>query len=96
MPRRDGTGPIGQGTMTGRGLGFCSGADTRGSGFGIGRKYGCGLGFGMGAGNGCRKGFGRYFAGQVTETINKDRLTKERDFLQNRLDEIKKLLDQTE
>lgn len=25
MPRRDGTGPMGAGLMTGRGLGFCTG-----------------------------------------------------------------------
>jgi len=30
MPRRDGTGPMGLGPMTGRGLGFCNGFSTSG------------------------------------------------------------------
>lgn len=29
MPRRDGTGPIGMGPMTGRGMGSCNTRDTR-------------------------------------------------------------------
>jgi hypothetical protein len=36
MPRRDGTGPMGAGSMTGRGLGLCTGANAV--------KYGAGLG----------------------------------------------------
>lgn len=44
MPRRDGTGPMGAGAATGRGLGFCSGVNAAG--------YGAGFGFG------CRRGFG--------------------------------------
>ena len=44
MPRRDGTGPMGQGTGTGRGRGFCGGAPAPGitapgAGFG-GRRRG--------------------------------------------------------
>ena len=37
MPRRDGTGPMGAGSMTGRGLGLCTGANAV--------KYGAGLGW---------------------------------------------------
>jgi hypothetical protein len=42
MPRGDGTGPWGQGSMTGRGLGYCSGYErpgfmTPGPGMGFGR-----------------------------------------------------------
>ncbi|MDD3013595.1 MAG: DUF5320 domain-containing protein [Candidatus Gastranaerophilales bacterium] len=45
MPNLNGTGPMGQGPMTGRGLGNCQGAD-RGFGF---RRF-RGRGFGLGAG----------------------------------------------
>ncbi|MDD5456266.1 MAG: DUF5320 domain-containing protein [Candidatus Margulisbacteria bacterium] len=53
MPRRDGTGPMGQGPMTGRGMGAC--APNTGSirnffGFGRGRGAGMGHSRGMGLG----------------------------------------------
>jgi hypothetical protein len=43
MPGRDGTGPLGQGAMTGRGLGVCF-AESRpiyGRGLGLGRGLNC-------------------------------------------------------
>ena len=40
MPRFNGTGPMGQGSMTGRGFGPCGG--------GMGRGWGCGGGYGFG------------------------------------------------
>ena len=51
MPQGDGTGPTGQGQMTGRGMGFCVGFNTPGfmnGGFrrGMGRGLGRGRGFG--------------------------------------------------
>ena len=62
MPRGDGTGPNGQGSRTGRGMGFCSGLDRPGFmnfgnpnyGFrrgGFPRDGGMGRGFGGGRGN---------------------------------------------
>ncbi|MEA4900889.1 DUF5320 domain-containing protein [Desulfitobacterium sp.] len=42
MPRRDGTGPMGAGSMTGKGLGLCTGANAV--------KYGAGPGMGLGLG----------------------------------------------
>jgi len=36
MPRQDKTGPLGQGPLTGRGLGPCNGGRSRGSGMGRG------------------------------------------------------------
>lgn len=42
MPARNGTGPMGQGPMTGRGLGPCR----RSAGYGLGRGYGRGMGYG--------------------------------------------------
>ena len=54
MPRFDGTGPMGQGPMTGGGRGRCTG----GAGFGYGAGYGRGCGWGRGAGFCRRVGFG--------------------------------------
>ena len=50
MPGFNGTGPQGQGSMTGRGLGSCGGgmAYGRGTGRGLGRGFSRGLGFGRG------------------------------------------------
>ena len=47
MPAGDRTGPVGNGPMTGRGAGICSGAPnqfTRGFGMGFGRRGGMGRG----------------------------------------------------
>lgn len=56
MPRGDRTGPAGQGSRTGRGLGYCTGYSTPGYTKGIPRGGG---GFGRGRG----RGFGyRYWA----------------------------------
>ncbi len=45
MPGRDGTGPMGRGPMTGRGLGRCGAGLGRGRGLGLGRRNGFGFGF---------------------------------------------------
>jgi hypothetical protein len=57
MPGFDRTGPVGQGPMTGRGLGLCTGAVRPGTGYGYG--FGYGRGFGRGFGRGMGRGFGR-------------------------------------
>ena len=44
MPRRDGTGPMGQGAMTGRGFGYCTGANAPYYGYGCRRGFGRGYG----------------------------------------------------
>ncbi|MBW7863520.1 MAG: DUF5320 domain-containing protein [Candidatus Hydrogenedentes bacterium] len=54
MPRRDGTGPQGMGSMTGRGAGRCAGNNTPGRG--ANSNGGSGFG-GCGAGRGRRNGF---------------------------------------
>ena len=42
MPGRDGTGPLGQGAMTGRGLGICGeSSPLYGRGLGLGRGLNC-------------------------------------------------------
>jgi len=55
MPRGDGTGPVGQGPLTGRGAGRCAGNQSGyGYGFfgrGFGRGFGLGRGFGFGQAN---------------------------------------------
>lgn len=69
MPGRDGTGPLGQGPMTGRGMGLCNpyyagSVDPRFyGGFGLRRGFGLGYGwgFGRGFGRGLGRGFGRAF-----------------------------------
>lgn len=52
MPRRDGTGPAGMGSRTGRGLGMCTDEDAPR----FGRKFGGG--YGRGSGVRARNGFG--------------------------------------
>jgi len=60
MPRFDGTGPNGQGPITGRGMGKCNTTKEENGmnpSFGFGR--GCGRGMGMGRGRGRRGGMGQ-------------------------------------
>jgi hypothetical protein len=83
MPRRDGTGPMGAGAKTGRGLGNCS--ETRISERGIRR----------GMGLGCRRGFGRCFGrslsiDQRSPETKKDVLCEQKNILQEQL----KVIDQ--
>lgn len=62
MPGFDGTGPRGEGPMTGGGRGYCNPAA---AGYGYGPGYGAGYGFGRGggyragAGAGWGRGYGR-------------------------------------
>ncbi len=61
MPGRDGTGPMGQGAMTGGGFGPCGSGRGTGRGFfgrGAGRGTGMGMGLGMGGGG---RGFRHWF-----------------------------------
>lgn len=90
MPRRDGTGPMGAGSMTGRGLGSCASANAV--------RYGAGLGLGLGFGLACRRGFGRGFGGDIavnqnTSKTKKELLQEQKNVLKNRLDVIDKQLE---
>ena len=91
MPRRNGTGPMGAGSMTGRGLGLCTGASVV--------KYGAGLGMmGLGLGLACRRGFGggfgRGFAfNQTSSNTQKELLNEQKTMLQDRLEVIDKQLE---
>lgn len=80
MPRLNGTGPNGMGTMTGRGMGACAGG--KGDGTGVGDRVGAGvgagaggrggyagLGFGCGCGRGAHRGGGRCFGAMVAPGV---------------------------
>ncbi len=86
MPRKDGTGPMGAGSMTGRGRGPCAGGSA---------GYGTGGGLGMGRRNGCGRGFGRQFAQDCpqSDASQKDLLTEQKRILEERLENINKRLD---
>lgn len=90
MPRRDGTGPMGAGSMTGRGLGFCTGANAV--------KYVAGLGMGLGLGLARRRGFGRGFArgfvvNQTSSKTQKELLQEQKTMLQDQLEAINEQLE---
>ncbi len=99
MPRRDKTGPMGNGAMEGRGLGPC--ADTNSAtyeaGYARGVGYSRGQGFGRGAGMRCRPGMGRgyslgYDNNQMPDTTENDLLKEEIQMLRNRLQDIEEQL----
>lgn len=90
MPRRDGTGPMGAGSMTGRGLGSCTGANAV--------KYGAGLGLGVGLRLAYRRGFGRGFGrgiavNQTSSKTQKELLQGQRNVLKSRLEAVDKQLE---
>ena len=85
MPRGDGTGPNGQGPMTGRGMGFCAGFNVPGfvnSGFGGGRGF----------------GRGRGFASQMTQQVPTQVVTEkqEKQFLEQDLKALKEEMQEIE
>ncbi|MCE5199596.1 MAG: DUF5320 domain-containing protein [Armatimonadota bacterium] len=65
MPRGDGTGPQGLGSMTGRGLGYCAGYSVPGFANPISRGLGRGMAWGRGGGGGrglaFRRGRGGFY-----------------------------------
>ncbi len=91
LPGIDGSGPMGAGPMTGRGLGPCAGVNDVRYGAGFGRGFGRGFGFGRGRAYGC--GFGRGFGwdvawNQPSSRTQKELLQEQRDILKGRLDAI--------
>lgn len=84
MPGRDGTGPVGAGAGTGRGMGGCVGAPANGQNpvYGIGRQHRAGC-RGMNS-----RGFGRGFAGMNPSTAQKAALEQQREALRARLDQV--------
>ncbi len=99
MPGGDGTGPMGAGSMTGRGQGYCTDTGTVGYGAGFRRGLGfaCRRGFGRGSGRGFfGRGFdfGRGFiADQDSSKTQKELLQERKDFLKRQLEAIDKQLE---
>lgn len=67
MPRGDGTGPMGQGPMTGRGAGFCAGFSTPGF---ANSTSSLGMGFRRGAGRGAGRRRAKVPVGNQTSAQN--------------------------
>ncbi len=98
MPWRDGTGPRGQGRLTGRGFGPCGGmgfgSGGWGKGFWVGNRMG--FGFGRGLGRGFGWGFATYappYPTNVPQLTKKDELAELKEYAKNleaELSEIKK------
>ena len=84
MPQRDGTGPLGQGPMSGRGMGFC--IKELAPGVNAWAEFGC------------RRGFRRWLRGcdysvNIPDETKKSLLQKERDILQKRWESIDKQIE---
>ena len=83
MPRGDGTGPMGMGSMTGRGAGYCAGLAVPGA-----RNAP-----GMFGGFGCRRGAGGKMRGAGFQANEKELLVQQMNLLEKQLQEVKKRLD---
>lgn len=100
MPNRNGSGPNGNGPMTGRGMGNCnSDQDFAGNNNYCGRGFGRGMGNGRrngGMGNGNRRGngFANYEEGPAYH--NKSYVESVVSYLTEKLDSYKKRLDELE
>ncbi|MBP2666341.1 MAG: hypothetical protein H6Q76_1321 [Firmicutes bacterium] len=100
MPRGDGTGPMGTGSMTGRGAGFCAGFAAPGAmnAPGMIGGFGCRRGAGkmmQGAGFQARNRFmARSYAGANTPIGNeKELLTNQMSFLEKQMLQVKQRLE---
>lgn len=67
MPRRDGTGPMRNGSKTGKGFGVCNGTNAAR----------CGIGMGRGLGLGNRRGFGKGLGMDLTTGPAKQKTEQE-------------------
>lgn len=89
MPRRAGSGPMGAGSMTGRGAGACTGSTA--VKYEAGLEMGLGLGFAgkRGFGRGLRYRFGRGYGMDQTISRSQKELRQEQSpLLQDRLEAI--------
>lgn len=91
MPRRDGSGPMGAGAMTGRGMGACAnGQDTHyGNGFRMGLSCRRGIKGGRGLGIG-RGFFGGFSDVQISKEEQKRILENQKNEIQKRLEDLDK------
>ena len=104
MPGGDGTGPLGEGAMSGRAAGTCAGFGMPGSanpapGRGFGMGFGRGRGFGGRGGGGGRGWRNMFFATGLPGWMRfggKQALKTQAEALQSELDFIKKRLEDIE
>lgn len=98
MPGGDRTGPMGAGPMTGRGAGYCAGANVPGGVNNIaGRGPGAGMGRGRGLGRGVCRGLGWMGAiaagGLLANSLwNKPSKANEKNLLRNQADQLEETL----
>lgn len=97
MARFDGSGPMGKGAMTGRGMGYCAGDvyERPYYGRGMGRRPYGGRGFGRGMGRGFyRCGYPRYYVEDASYALDsKEMLKEEKAMLEERLNLLEKELE---
>jgi len=93
MPQGDGTGPAGQGSMTGRGMGSCAGYSVPGY---MNGRFGRGMGRGFGRGFGWRARAMQVMPIQqpavITEKQEKQFLEQDLNALKEEMKEIEKRL----
>lgn len=91
MPGLNRTGPLGNGQMTGRGMGQCRGARSYGAycGRGIRHSMNYGAGFGRGRGFGFNQNL-NYNVQTITPEEEKQFLQEQKEFLKSQLEEIEK------
>jgi len=82
MPRRDGSGPVGMGPKTGRGMGPCGGGAGQGSGYGRRGIFG--------------RGFGWFWRVSEKDKNKKEVLKEEAQYLKEDLEKVEKELIETE
>jgi hypothetical protein len=86
MPGRNGTGPMGYGPLTGRGLGPCGGKMAHRGNF-YGRRMGGGFGRNFG-------GAGYYSPANLTAEEQKELLGERKAYLESELNDLQKQLDE--
>jgi len=101
MPGGDRTGPNGNGSMTGRRMGYCRDNDSItgvGQNYGFGRGGGRrnGFGFGRGDGFGFRRAVGFFNSQNATEQYRITDVDREIDVLKDRLSSLEKMRDKGE
>ena len=100
MPGFDGTGPLGQGSRTGRGLGNCYPKEGVMYGKGIGFRRGGGFGRGYGKGLFCRgvypyQQINRY-SSEITKEEELRMLKEDSSFLKNEMEAISRRINDLE
>ena len=99
MPRGDRTGPSGEGSNTGRGMGYCTGNEQPGymnSFPNWGRGFRGGMGYGRGAGFGFRRSYGSYYRGGIADVSEKTMVENEIRILKDQLSALEDRLSDTE